>query len=132
MKKIIALFICIFMLLLPCLVRAEESPATPISSLGDMRKIAQNPSGRYELTCDIDMSATETPWTPIPFSGELDGKGHGLYNLRIRTTGEDTAETYDGNRKRYTSVFGGLFSILDGARVSNLTIVNATVFVDTD
>ena len=132
MKRIISILLCIFMLLLPCLVQAEETPVTPISSLGDMRKIAQNPSGRYELTCDIDMSAAETPWTPIPFSGELDGKGHGLYNLRVRTTGADTAETYDGNYKTYETVFGGLFSILDGARLSNLRLVNTTVFVDTD
>ena len=128
MKKIIALFICIC-LLLPCLTWAEEAPATPISSLSDLRKIAQDPAGRYELTCDIDMG--ETPWTPIPFSGELDGKGHGLYNLRVRTPGDERAETYDGNYKTYDTVFGGLFSVLDGGRVSNLSIIGATVFVDT-
>ena len=64
--------------------------------------IADNPSGTYTLTADIDF--TDVNYTAGNFSGVLNGGGHTISNLRT-----------------------WLFAELSGATVSNLTISGTTV-----
>jgi len=103
---------------------------TPISTRAELAAIAENPSGSYALVADLNMDGEE--WKPIAFSGKLEGNGCTLYNLRVRTPGDEVVVTYDGNRKEYDTVFAGLFSTLTDAEISNLRLVNADVHVVTD
>ena len=64
--------------------------------------LADNPSGTYTLTADIDF--TDVNYTAGNFSGVLNGGGHTISNLRT-----------------------WLFAELSGATVSNLTISGTTV-----
>ena len=43
--------------------------------------MAEDPAGRYALGCDVDMTGAD--WPPFAFSGELDGRGHAVLNLRV-------------------------------------------------
>lgn len=130
MKKRVFLLILSALLLLggfPFSVRAEDR--IEIDSRAALEAIADNPAGHYVLTADLNLDGTE--WTPIPLTGSFDGNGHTLYNLRVRSVGDATAASYDGNRKEYETVFGGLFSTVIDAAVMNLNLVNADVAVST-
>ena len=118
-------------LLLLCLypaVRAEE--VVPIASREDLLRIGQDPAGSYELVADIDMGGED--WVPLPFSGQFNGNGHTLYNLTVHAPGAETLITFDGNRKEYETVFGGLFSTVENAAIRDLGLVNAVVDIETD
>ena len=132
MKRIIAAVLCALLLLgAGPAVRAEEEKApVAIASRADLLQIAQDPAGSYELTEDIDMGGE--PWVPLAFSGELNGNGHTLYNLTVTAPGPDGTMTYDGNRKEYDTVFGGLFSVVKDARIQELNLMNAVVDITTD
>lgn len=65
---------------------------TAITNMEELYAIRSNPSGKYILMNDIDMSETAeggkwdcgTGWAPIPtFSGTFDGNGHKLMNMHI-------------------------------------------------
>ena len=129
MKKILSclLCICLFCLLCPSVSAAED--VISISSREDMLLLSAHPDGSFILTDDIDMRGD---WLPIPFSGKLDGNGHTLYNLTVKTVGTDAATTFDGNRIEYETVFGGLFSIVSGAEICDLKLVNAVLDIETD
>lgn len=101
-----------------------------VSTPQDMQVMAKNPSGTYVLTADIDMSGVS--WTPFTFKGVLNGNGYAILNLNVTSTGTDTALTYDGNMKQYDTSFAGLFSVLSGAQVSNLKLINERVDITTD
>ncbi|MCM1295832.1 MAG: hypothetical protein NC311_09850 [Muribaculaceae bacterium] len=59
-----------------------------ISSVQDFMNIANNISGYYVLTCDIDFDSEVI--TPIPmFAGILDGNGHALKNLKFDSFGDN-------------------------------------------
>ena len=103
---------------------------TAITTREELQAIAENPSGSYALMANIDMDGAE--WTPIPFSGKLEGNGFALYNLRVRTPGKETVVTYDGNRKEYETVFGALFSVVTDAEITRLNLLNADIHVSTD
>ncbi|MBR0082352.1 MAG: hypothetical protein IJP98_06430 [Clostridia bacterium] len=135
MTKRIALFFLSALLLLggfPLSAAAEAADSAdriPIDSREAFAAIADNPDGDYLLTADLNFDGE--PWTPIPFSGTLDGGGHTIYNLRVREPGAEVVTTYDGNRKQYDTVFGGLFSAVTDAEITNLNLVNADVQVET-
>ncbi len=61
-----------------------------ISSVQDLEQLAQRPSGGYALMADIDMDGQT--WTPVDFSGVLQGNGHTISNIRIKNT-EGSVET---------------------------------------
>ena len=103
---------------------AQEA-VTPIRDAAGLRAIALNPFGSYRLAADIDMGGED--WTPLAFFGKLDGAGHTLYNLRVSSVGPDTRITRDGNMKEYDTAFAALFSVLESAEVSNLTLAGARV-----
>ena len=67
------------------------------------------------MVADIDMSKAAQWWTPVKnFTGSLDGDGHTIYNLGVKTTEDHT----------------GLFGTLDLNGVAkNLIFVNPTVEV---
>lgn len=55
---------------------------TEISTPGELRAVADNPTGSYKLVKDIDLE--EEPWEPIQnFSGVFDGNGYKIQNLKI-------------------------------------------------
>lgn len=69
-------------------------------------------SETYYLATDIDFTGFTWVGVAATFSGELNGNGKTLSNL-----------TYDVDS---TSVFNGLFHIVDGAKIHNFTIENFT------
>ncbi len=73
---------------------------TAITNMEELYAIRSNPSGKYILMNDIDMSETAkggkwdcgTGWAPIPtFSGTFDGNGHKLMNMHIFGSVSDKA-----------------------------------------
>lgn len=110
----------------------EEPAATPavkeIATAMDLLSIASDPDGSYVLTADIDLTGVD--WIPLAFSGKFDGAGHCLYNLKITECGATTAETYDGNDNAYFTYGCGLFSILNEAEITNLTIRGEQITAD--
>ena len=110
--------------------RAAEGEFTEIGTYEQLLQIAADPSGSYRLTDDIDMAGRA--WEPVEFSGVFDGGGHALLNLEIDRVGDGLEDVYDGNYKVYGARFAGLFSALKGAEVSDLSLVNVKVKVETD
>ena len=104
--------------------------AVEISDAQGMLAIADAPEGNYRLTADIDMSTLD--WTPVAFSGTLDGAGHTLYNLHVTKTGNDTRITKDGNLKVYETKFVGLFSVAEKANIHDLNVVGAEISAESD
>lgn len=132
MKRIIAAVLCALLLLGagPAVHAEEEGAPVAIADRADLLRIAEDPTGTYELTDDIDMGGEA--WVPLAFSGKLDGHGHTLYNLTVTAPGPDSTMTYDGNRKEYDTVFGGLFSVVKDAHIREVNLVNAVIDVTTD
>ena len=110
----------------------DESDVVKISSAKDLVDFASNVNAgsaqmaNAELTQDIDMSGV-TDWTPIgngsftwasnvltlngsSFKGTFDGKGFAVRNLKLIVPATVSKNAY------------GLFGVLDGATVKNLTI----------
>ena len=86
-----------------------------ISTTGDFQQLALEPDKNYKMVADIDMSKAAQWWTPVKnFTGSLDGDGHTIYNLGVKTTEDHT----------------GLFGTLDlNGIAKNLIFVNPTVEV---
>lgn len=130
-KRIILALILTFALLRPLsALAAGESAPVSISDAGGLAAIANHPEGDYVLTADIDMEGVD--WSPIAFSGTLDGGGHTIYNLMITKVGADTATTYDGRHRGYKTSFAALFSIVKDGSVQNLNLLNVKVDLQTD
>jgi hypothetical protein len=130
MRKIILIAVIAFLFLILTTPLALADNDIEISAPEELAAISDNPSGHYILTGDIDMSGIE--WTPLSFCGVLDGEGHTIYNLNITAPGADSAVTYDGNHKEYETYFAGLFSVVNGAEIRNLNLLNVKVDISTD
>ena len=130
MKKTLLLLLSALLLLSTAPMSLADDEPTPIATRAELALLAENPSGSFLLTDDIDMGGE--PWTPIAFSGTLDGGGHTLYNLTVTAPGTETVTTYDGNRKEYDTALAGLFTVLDGATVRNLNLMGAYIAVETE
>ena len=115
------------LLLLPLCAAADD--ITELSTPEALLAMAENPAGRFVLTADIDMRGTD--WAPFAFSGELDGGGHTLYNLTVTKTGTEKRTTLDGNRKEYDTVFAGLFSVAENARIHDISLTGVYIAVET-
>ena len=120
----------------------DFSDYTPISSAQDFYNIRNNLSGKYYLTCDIDMSGYE--WIPIgnssydqytgkdtgkAFSGVFDGNGYTIYNYSPSNAFvvQSQSNSFYGNRRYY--MYGvGLFGYNQGT-IKNVKVVNANVDV---
>lgn len=93
---------------------------TPIYTAEDLNNIRNNLSGKYILMNDIDLSSYEN-WVPIgteetPFSGTLNGDNYVMSKINIK------------NATSYV----GLFGYINSSEISNLTIENAKVKINTD
>ena len=85
----------------PQTAHAESLPQTEPVQISNASQLAQlHPTGNYVLTADLTLNA----WTPLPFSGTLDGNGHKI-----------TTPT-------------PLFSTLTNATVHSLALAPATAF----
>ena len=129
MKRFLSLLLCL-LLVAALAPRAAAEDVTEIRDAAGLAAMAKEPSASYALAADIDLAGTD--WTPIAFSGKLDGRGHTIYNLNVKRCGEEVRTTRDGNLKPYETVFAGLFSTLEGAEVRDLSLRGAYVSVETD
>lgn len=100
----------------------EQKLVVSISTLAQLR--AMVPDGDYQLTANIDASATQTPgqeFRPIgnqyfPYSGTFDGGNFTISNLKIKA-----------------GLFGtGVFAGAGNATIKNLILTNVTVVGDSD
>ena len=101
-----------------------------IADAASLCAIREDPAGSYRLTADIDLSGVD--WTPIPFSGTLDGAGHTIYNLTVRAPGAEREECRDGNNKPYEAVYAGLFSTAKNAAIRDLSLRGVYVEVESE
>ncbi len=127
MRKLLCSVLLLTALLMLFAAPAYADDPTPVTTPEGLAAIARDPGGNYVLGADIDLAGVD--WTPFAFSGTLDGGGHTIRNLTVVNTGAETRETFDGNGRSYETRFAGLFSVLEGATVENLTIRNADVRV---
>lgn len=107
-----------------------EDTAIHIATSADLLLMAQQPDGSFVLDNDIDMTGVD--WTPIPFSGTLDGNGFAIRNLTVTAFAPETGVTVDGNGYKYDTRLMGFFSNTDHATVRNLSFENAYVRGESD
>ena len=94
--------------------RAKSAAMTPISSPEELRAVANDPSGCYVLTSDIELHGQ--PFEPIgnvetPFTGEFYGQHHKITGFVVNTT----------NR------YAGLFGVIAGGRVNGVRVDEGNV-----
>ena len=130
MKRFLALVSILIMMISVFPVSHAEQTVTEIFDADGLMAMAENPDGHYHLARDIDLAGIR--WVPICFSGELDGGGHTIYNLHVEEPSPVTRTTTDGNRKKYDTVFAGLFATLENASVHDLNLVGAYVSVESE
>ncbi len=126
-KRLLSLLLSL-LLVSACTPFAAAEGVTEIRDAAGLLAMAARPDGSYALAADIDLAGVD--WTPFAFSGALDGRGHTLYNLTLSRCGEEIRLTRDGNLKPYDTVFAGLFSVLEGAEVRDLTLRGVHVSVE--
>ena len=133
------LFIMVLSLLFPALpVLAATTGETndggaeliEIHTVEDLQAMAEDPEGSYILMEDLDMTGVD--WKCMDFRGSFDGNGHAILNLYLSQPGETTADSVDGNRKRYETSYVGLFGTLQDATITNLNLINVRGLVDID
>ena len=116
LKRLFFLFLVLAVILTG--TAAADEQVIEIYDIAGLRDAANHPGASFRLMNDIDLK--DVDWTPIPFSGDLDGNGFGIYNLTVTRVGEDRRITVDGNRKEYDTCFAGLFSVMEASSVKNL------------
>ncbi|MBR1507326.1 MAG: hypothetical protein IJ619_04930 [Eubacterium sp.] len=114
----------------PRIAAKADEGAKKIYTAEDMLKIADDSSADYILMSDIDMK--DVTWKPVDFRGTFDGNGYAILNLKVTETSDNIRTTYDGNYKEYDTYFAGLFGILEGSTVKNLTLKGLDVEVTKD
>jgi len=136
MKRLLTVLLLLAVLFaaFPCAAYAEESVGTGaapvgISTVADLRNIANNPSGSYILNNDLDLA--DENWVPFSFSGTLDGNGHTIYNLLLQNTGSEKKNCIDRDGVKYAAEFSGLFSIAENAEIRNLQLKGLTASFET-
>lgn len=136
---VLAAALALFWLTVPALAAetgesepTDESQSEPveISTVEELLAMAEDPSGSYILTADLDMTGVE--WKSLDFSGSFDGNGHAILNLTLSQPGDARPMSYDGNNKGYETSYVGLFGSLDHAQVKNLRLLNVRAVVETD
>ncbi len=132
MKRLFLLCLVLsFLFLCPteALASSSAKEVTEISTRAELEGLAGQ-TGSFRLVSDVDLS--DSPWTPIPFFGTLDGNGHTIYNMTVSEADPEMVTTHDGNRKGYQTLTAGLFSKLARASVSNLTLLGGLVHLETE
>lgn len=129
MKRFLALsltfILCFGVLSLAHAENSAEVPEgyTPIYTAEDLYNIRNDLADKYILMNDIDLSVYEN-WEPIgtseaPFTGELNGNGFFIKNLKIDVVAEK-AKNYHG-----------LFGVASGSFFKNVIVENGTISVKT-
>lgn len=103
---------------------------TGIYNIADLSGIRNNPSGKYILMNDIDMTEDTKKggdwdngmgWAPIEeFSGVLDGNGHQIIGMNIYTDTDESAEE---------TWYVGLIGLLKNGSIKNLGMKNVNIDV---
>ena len=127
MKRLTALLMVLALMAGPAYGLAEE-PVIEIYDIAGLKDMANHPGACFRLMNDLDLKGED--WMPIPFSGELDGGGYGIYNLAVKRIGAETRTTKDGNMKPYETTFAGLFSVAENASIHDLKVIGAHVMID--
>jgi|GEM_PF-4906345 len=110
------------------LEKANVNDYIPISNAKELKSIEKNLKGKYILINDIDLD--NKSFIPIGeninhnknedqdagFKGIFNGNGYIIKNLRI-----DRKTDYDNS-------YCGLFSVINGATIKNLSLINAYVY----
>lgn len=130
MKRLTALLLLLALAIGLVPGTAEEEVVYEIYDIAGLKGVTDHPGAHFRLMNDIDLKGED--WMPIPFSGELDGGGFGIYNLEVTRAGEDIRTTVDGNMKKYDSTFAGLFSVAENANIHDLKVIGARVEVDAE
>lgn len=99
---------------------------TGIYNNEDLNAIRNNPSGKYILMNDIDLSSVAN-WQPIgdetsPFTGVFYGNGYAIKNMSISIT---TDMKYDVKKCGI-----GLFGQIDGAVIANTNLENVSISIN--
>ena len=131
MKRLIcgALLLALLLGLCPGVRAAEDT--IQIYTAEDLLAMASNPSGKYLLMNDLDMTGID--WTPVDLTGgSFDGNGYAILNVTVNRVGPTTGISYDGNRKGYDTCFAGFFGLLRDAEVKNLRLLNIRAEVEAD
>lgn len=98
---------------------------TRLKTISQLQAITEKPDAKYILANDLDLSG-ET-WRPIEgFTGELDGNGYAIRNLTVNAKNKVAGVA----AKNADELSFGLFATLDGADISNLSIVDTKVIID--
>ncbi len=130
MRRLTALLLILMLVMGLAPGMAEEETIIEIRDIAGLKDVVNYPGAHFRLMNDLDLQ--DEDWTPIPFSGELDGGGYGIYNLEVTRVGEDVRTTIDGNMKKYDSVFAGLFSVAENANIHDLKVIGAHVEIDAE
>jgi hypothetical protein len=98
----------------------DPKACVAIRTAADLNKIRNNLAGDFCLAADIDLASVAN-FKPIgtetslnPFTGTLDGRGHVIRNLKIRTDW-------------VAGLFGAIGGLQSGTTVKNLGLVNVRV-----
>lgn len=107
-------------------VYAKWVKSTAISTVDELKKIAENPAGNYHLVNDIDLKGGD--WAPIEnFSGILDGNGYKIHNFSLRQSGVSLGFviTNSGSIKNITFSNVDVSNTLNGAVNCAIGVVSA-------
>lgn len=99
-----------------------------VSNCSDLQAIRKNPKGNYALTSDIDcagfdLKKNKMGFAPIgsnwsdKFEGVFDGDGYTIRNIFMNVS----------DPKDVSTTAGGVFGIVSGGSIINVTVVNLTV-----
>lgn len=121
MKKVIAVITALILIFsLSAVAFAADNQPIIIWSVSDFMRIGSNLGADYILARDIDMSGV-TDFEAIgseetPFTGSLDGNGHAIKNLDVRT--------YCDVNNNETPKTISLFGVVSGGTIKNLKMTN--------
>lgn len=95
-----------------------ESNPYLVSTLGDLRQIATEPTAYYKQTNSIYMGAAGSTWTPVEsFSGSYDGDGYNLSGMVVESD----------------DYYAGMFGLLEsGASVKNIIFDSPEITVNSE
>lgn len=155
-KKCLFLIVAVCMLALMTVLPVTSSAATSFSGNGtknnpyivtsasQLQAMEENLSAHYKLGANIDLSSI-AKFTPIgclgkPFKGtftcDVDGQGKPLYKISNLTVYNDAGEknnhkiesnNYPDYKEKLSRWEAGLFGSTNGAKISNIIIVNANI-----
>lgn len=129
-KYLSVVFLAVLLWSLAVPVWGEEPEPVEIATVEQLLAMAENPTGSYILTADLDM--TGVSWKSLDFSGSFDGNGHAILNLTLSQPSDFRPKSYDGNNKGYEAAYVGFFGTLVNAQVKNLKLLNVRGLVEAD